>query len=297
MGKAPNPLMKNLIDSHQHVWQTSQRDYSWITPEVSQYFDHDFTQEQLNTEIKKLGITGTIYVQAADSYEDTMAMFASAQKHPIVKGIVAWVPLHRPDEAIAALDIFKKSPLLKGVRNLTHDYSNSTYNCDDAWILRPDVIETLKYVEELDLVLDYVAIKPAHTANISKVAELLPSLRIVIDHFAKPDIKRKQWGDWLNQMRDAASAPNVFTKFSGLNVLSDWESWTINDWRPYLSAMIEVFGSDRIMTGGDWPFITMVNNFQSVWAAQLALLAELSEEDQENIRWKSAVQAYKLAIN
>jgi L-fuconolactonase len=289
--------MKNLIDSHQHVWQTSQRKYSWITPDVIEYFDHDFTQEQVNSEIKKLGVTGTIYVQAADSYEDTMAMFASAQKHPIVKGIVAWVPLHRPDEARAALDIFKKSPLLKGVRNLTHDYSNSIYNSDDAWILRSEVIETLKYVEELDLVLDYVAIKPSHTANISKVAELLPSLRIVIDHFAKPDIKRKQWGDWLDQMKDAATASNVFTKFSGLNVLSDWDSWTISDWRPYLNVMIEVFGSERIMTGGDWPFITMANNFETVWAAQLALLAELSEEDQENIRWKSAARAYKLAIN
>ena len=286
--------MSPLIDAHQHVWKTSERTYSWITPDVAQYFDHDFMQDQVSSEIEKLGITGTIYVQAADTYEDTFAMFASAASHSIVKGIVAWVPFDRPEEAIAALNIMKKNPLLKGVRNLTHDYSNQKYESDDEWILRPKVLKTLRHVADLDLSLDYVAIKPEHTLNVSEIAKQIPSLRIIIDHFAKPDVKAGQWSDWLAAMENAAQSENVYTKFSGLNVLSDWQSWTIDDWRPYLSAMMAAFGSHRIMTGGDWPFCTMANDFGTVWSAQLELLGELSSAEQENIRWKSATKAYKV---
>jgi predicted TIM-barrel fold metal-dependent hydrolase len=52
--------MMPLLDSHQHIWETSKREYSWITPDIAAYFDHDFTQEQVNALITKLGITGTI---------------------------------------------------------------------------------------------------------------------------------------------------------------------------------------------------------------------------------------------
>jgi L-fuconolactonase len=287
-----------LIDSHQHVWKTSEREYSWITDDVKQYFQKDFEQSQINEAIKEIGITGTVYIQAADTYDDTFAMFESAQENPGICGIVGWVPFERPKEARVALDIFQsgeaQKKLFKGVRNLTHDYSNPKYESDDAWILRPKVLETIEDVAKRGLSLDYVAIKPNHTRNVAVLAQRFPDLHIIVDHFAKPDIKNREWEGWAEVMAEIAEYPNVFTKFSGLNVLSDWESWSISDWQPYLAECMKLFGSHRIMMGSDWPFCTMANDFKTVWNAQIAAISQFSAQDQENLAYETAKRAYNL---
>lgn len=286
--------MKQIIDAHQHVWKCSEREYSWITPDIVHLLGHDYVQSDVAAIKSSLGITGTIYVQAADTYEDTFYMFASAAQNPGIVGVVGWVPLDRTEEAVAALDIFEKNPLFKGVRNLTHDYGNPKYESDDAWIIRPSVMATLAELEKRNLSFDYVAIKPEHTKNVPVIAERFPKLRIIIDHFAKPNVKDKQWDDWLAPMQAAAKYPNVFTKFSGLNVLSDWQHWTIDDWRPYLTAMIEAFGTARIMAGSDWPFSSMANDIETVWRAQSKLIDELTPQQQEEITALAAIRAYNL---
>ena len=287
-----------LIDAHQHVWSTSEREYSWITDDVKSYFDKDFTHDQVSGSINKFGITGTIYVQAADTYDDTFAMFESASRFPNIVGIVGWVPLDKPKETQIALDIFTQSvpsrDLYKGVRNLTHDYSNPKYQSDDAWILRENVIASIREVVARDLSIDYVAINPEHTKSITSLAHLFPTLRIIVDHFAKPDIKNHQWGDWASAMKELSLCPNVFTKFSGLNVLSDWQTWTVADWKPYLDECMSLFGSERIMMGSDWPFCTMANGFEEVWNAQLEAISQFSKSEQENLRFRTATRAYDL---
>lgn len=285
---------KQLIDAHQHVWLYSRHSYSWITPDIESLLGHDYRQEDIAKSASQLGITGSVYIQAADTYEDTFAMFESAAKNPQVVAIVGWVPLDLPEEAEAALKLFTSNPIFKGVRNLTHDYGNPKYQSDDAWINRNSVKKTLALLDRQGLSLDYVAVKPEHVRQIEKVARDFPNLKIVIDHFAKPDIKNKQWDEWLAVMQSVATCPNVYTKFSGLNVLSDWQHWTINDWRPYLDAMLAAFGSNRIMTGGDWPFSSMANDFETVWRAQLELIGELPEDQQEDIKYRTATTFYRL---
>ena len=58
--------------------------------------------------------------------------------------------------------------------------------------------------------------------------------------------------------------------------------------------MVESFGAKRIMLGGDWPVITLINNYVDVWRAQLSALEEYSEKDQEWIKSKTAIEVYRL---
>ena len=190
-------MSSKLIDAHQHVWLHSRHDYSWITPDIENLLGHDYRQEDIADSAKELGITGSVYIQAADTYEDTIAMFESARRNPQILGIVGWVPLDLPQEAEAALTLFSSDKRFKGVRNLTHDYGNPKYESEDAWINRAQVRETLRIIESHGLSLDYVATKPEHVIEIEKIAKDFPKLKIVIDHFAKPDIKNRQWDDWL----------------------------------------------------------------------------------------------------
>lgn len=282
-----------LIDSHQHLWVMSEREYSWIEPSYGPLFD-DFTPERLAPEIPASGVTSSVLVQAADSYEDTFYMLDVAAHSDFVRGVVAWVPFDRPKEARAAIEVLTKNPLVKGFRNLSHDYSNPKYKNDDAWIIRPEVLETIGYIEASGLTLDYVSVKPEQTKNVVTLAKKFPKLKIIVDHFAKPPIAAKEIEPWASSMKEIASFSNVYTKLSGLNTASDLENWTVADWQPYVDLMVETFGVERIMMGGDWPVIVLGNTYVEVWKAQLEVIDKLSSDQKAWLKSKTAKSVYNL---
>ena len=275
-----------MIDSHQHLWLPSERRYGWI-PSGS-VLDDDFGAERALPELKQAGITGTVLVQAEDSYEDTFYMMSVAAQYSEVVGIVGWVPLDRPAEASAALDLYRHSPVLKGVRALTHDYA------DDRWILRPDVLRGIEELANRGLTLDLTSTTPQHLDNVVAIAERFPDLKIVVDHFAKPGIAAGEWEPWASQIAAAAKRPNVFTKFSGLNTVSPLGSWTASSWSRYLDHALTAFGASRIMIGSDWPVSLLDGDYQRVWQAQLEAISGLSTAEQSAITYSTAHAFYSL---
>ena len=80
-----------------------------------------------------------------------------------------------------------------------------------------------------------------------------PRLRVVVDHLAKPPIRDRGWQPWADLLAEAASLPNVVAKVSGLNTAA-FSTWTSADFSPYVDHAMEVFGTNRLLYGGDWPF-------------------------------------------
>jgi L-fuconolactonase len=257
-------MARELIDTHQHLWVMSERAYSWIEPAYGPLYD-DFTPERLAPEIPASGVTGSVLVQAADT-----------------------------NESRTALETLAKNKYFKGVRNLTHDYSNPKYESDDAWITRPAVLETLAYVEKMGLSFDYVSVKPEHTKNIVTLAKKFPKLKIVVDHFAKPPIAAKEMEPWASSMAEIAAFPNVYAKLSGLNTASDLANWSVADWQPYVDFMVKTYGANRVMMGGDWPVIVLGNTYVEIWKAQVEVISGYSQEDQDWITHKTAKAFYNL---
>lgn len=271
----------------------SERAYSWIEPAYGPLYD-DFTPERLAPEIASSGVTGSVLVQAADTYEDTFYMLDVAAHSDFVQGVVGWVPFDRTNEARSAIETFSKNKFFKGVRNLTHDYSNPKYESDDSWITRPQVLETLAYVEKAGLSFDYVSIKPEHTKNVVTLAQKFPQMKIVVDHFAKPPIATKEFEPWASSMAEIAKYPNVYAKLSGLNTASDLANWTVKDWQPYVNFIVKTYGAERVMMGGDWPVIILGNTYTEIWKAQVEVISSFSEEEQNWMRYKTAKSFYNL---
>lgn len=275
-----------MIDTHQHLWIISEREYSWLKPEYGVIYD-DFGPELIEPELAPAGVTGTVMVQSADTYADTFYMLDVAAKHKFVKGVVGWVPLNRPDEASAALDVLVKNPVFKGVRNLIHDYP------DPKWILKPEVLEGIGHLASRKLVMDFVTVNTDHMSCLPVIAEKYPNLKIVIDHLSKPGIKNKHWEPWASDMAKAAKYPNIYAKISGLNTASD-SNWSFKDWIPYVDHVVSLFGSNRVMLGGDWPVILLANDYQTVWKAQQDVIAHLSQDQQDDIKYRTATKFYSL---
>lgn len=286
MSKIDQP--RHMIDTHQHLWKPSERSYEWLEA-VGLPLNADFGPEDVAADVATAGITGTVLVQAEDSYEDTFYMLSVAARVPTIVGVVAWAPLDRTAEAEAALDLYTKSPAVRGIRVLNHTYG------DPRWLLHESVDGGVRMLAERGLSLDVVSVVPEHLAMVAELADRHPELTIVIDHLAKPNIAAKEWEPWASLISEAAARPNVSVKISGLNTASA-PGWTWNDWLPYVDHALEHFGSDRIMLGSDWPVSILAGDFVGVWQAQREVIAHLSDEQQEDILFRSAIRAYSLDV-
>ena len=133
-----------MIDTHQHLWIPSERRYAWLE-QAGPPLEADFGPEDVEADVAAAGITGTVLVQAEDSYEDTCYMVSVAKTTPTVIGVVAWAPLDRVAEATVALDLYAHAPVIRGIRVLNHNYD------DPRWLLRPEVTYLLRCFPTADI--------------------------------------------------------------------------------------------------------------------------------------------------
>ena len=97
-------------------------------------------------------------------------------------------------------------------------------------------------------------------------------------------------------MADAASNPNVYAKVSGLYSGASDTGAITDAVRPFVIEALEIFGSDRLMYGGDWPISVLSGDYEKVFDYLSDIISELSERDQANIFSESAKNFYGLRI-
>jgi L-fuconolactonase len=277
-----------VIDSHVHVWDASLVSYPWL-PEARGLASR-YTLSEVLPGFDAAGVTGCVLVQAADDVADTELMLATAAEHPDrVLGVVGWVPLTDPACAEALLDRWAGQPLV-GVRHLIHR------DPDPRLLLRPEVDDTLAMLAERGLAFDACAESLDLLTLVPLLAAKHHQLQVVIDHLAKPPIRERGWQPWASLLAEAAALPNVVAKLSGLNTAAS-AGWTAADFAPYVDHALEVFGPQRLLYGGDWPFALLAaDDYTQVWHGIEACLAELDEAGRAAVLHDNAVAAYGLDI-
>lgn len=278
-----------MIDTHLHLWKPSERRYEWLDA-AGPPLNADFGPEDVEADIASAGVTGVVLVQAADSYEDTLYMLSVAATHHIVCGVVAWAPLNRPAEAAAAINLYAATPVIRGIRVLSHIYD------DPRWLLSDDVDGSLALLAPLGLTLDVACALPQHLAAVCELADRHPELNVVVNHLATPPIADGGWEPWASLLAEVAIRHNVSVKLSGLATQSA-PGWAWQHWVPYVDHAIALFGSARLMMGSDWPVSTLSGDFGSVWQAQRDVIARLNVEQQNDILFRTAMRFYSLNVD
>ncbi|MHC5794642.1 amidohydrolase family protein [Lacisediminihabitans sp. FW035] len=277
-----------IIDSHQHVWDLERAEYSWLGPSHAP-IDRTMTFEELRPSLRAAGIDATVLVQSADNDQDTDAMLALAETAPEIVGVVAFVPLDRPQRAAERLAELRRDARVVGVRNLIHDLP------DPDWILRADVDEGLGVLEDAGVTFDFVGVLPRHLEHVPTLSERHPQLRIVIDHLGAPPIGAGDPEPWWTLIERAAQNPLVFAKVSGLySSVGAAGDWTVDSVRPFVERALATFGPDRLMYGGDWPISVLAGGYERVWAGLGRILDQLDETARDAILGGTAERFYRL---
>jgi L-fuconolactonase len=276
------------VDAHQHFWDPQQVEYAWLSADTPDIYRH-FGFDDLAPFLTRHSIDGTVLVQSADNDEDTEAMFAIAAERPAIAGIVGYVPLEYPDRAASRLATLQQRDKFVGIRNLIHDQP------DPDWLLRPDVADGLRVLEDRGVPFDLVAVLPRHLEHVDYLSERFPALRIVIDHLAKPPVKTAEIEPWTTLIRRAAANPRVHAKVSGLYpAVGDWSAHGPDDLRPWIDRALEAFGPERLMIGSDWPIAVLAGGYDHVWQNLVQVITGYGPDVSRSVLGRTAVAFYGL---
>jgi L-fuconolactonase len=278
-------LLELTIDAHHHLWEYNDRDYVWMTGEMTA-LRRNFLVPELKQVMRESGVEGTVTVQARQMTEETEWLLDLAGRNAFIHGVVGWVPLVDPDVS-KYLERFAQNPKLKAVRHVLHD------ELDDSYMLRADFNRGISLLRSFGLAYD-ILIFERHLPQTLAFVDRHPGQMFVVDHIAKPRIKARLLSPWRERMQELARRENVFCKVSGMATEADWKAWTADDLRPYFDAVLSAFGPKRLMFGSDWPVLTLAGGYKTWMDTFRSFIAELSADEQESMRRGSAIAAYRL---
>jgi L-fuconolactonase len=272
------------IDAHQHFWHYDPVRDSWITEDMA-IIRRDFLPADLEPVLVQNGIDGCVAVQASQSEDETRFLVNMAQTYDIVKGVVGWVDL-QADNLTQRLTEFSQYPEIKGYRHVAQAEP-------DDFLARPAVIDGIRQLADFGLSYD-ILIYPSQLKAALQLVKAVPEIRFVIDHLAKPYIKKGAINRWSNFMTELARHKNVCCKLSGMVTEADWHNWSKRDFFPYLDVVFEQFGPDRLLFGSDWPVCLVAANYTQVKNLVEEYVAPWGEEVRAKVFGENAVAFYKL---
>jgi len=126
---------------------------------------------------------------------------------------------------------------------------------------------------------------------VARLARELPDLRIVLDHFGWPtDLSDPGRRTHLDRLAELAASPNVATRLDAVGTV--FGAWTTDQVRPWLLAVVALFGPDRCMLGSDLPIERLRSGFEILYRAYDEIFAEHTPRDRELLLQATAERWY-----
>lgn len=281
----------DVIDAHQHFWAYRPDHYPWMGP-GQDGLRRDHLPEELQMLMAQAGVAGTVAVQARQMEGETEWLLGLARQHRFVRGVVGWFDFTAPDVE-ARMERLADDPLLVGARELIHDMPDPDY------AVSRDHVRGVRAAARYGLTYDLL-LKPPHLPAATRLVDLLPDQRFVVDHIAKPPMATGELEPWASGVRELARRPNVWCKLSGLvtEAVKPGESLTVDELyarvEPYLEACLEAFGAGRLMVGSDWPVCTVVAGYGETMGIARRFVGRFSEDEQRAVLAGNCVAFYGL---
>jgi predicted TIM-barrel fold metal-dependent hydrolase len=284
-----------FVDTHVHYWDLKDPAlaYDWLQPDwvhpilgdidgikVLRYMAPEFVAET-----RFQNVTKAIHVQAAigidDPAEETRWLQEQADATGFPHGIVAHCDLagERPQ---AVIEGHLRYANFRGIR----DFGQGDYLVDPAWRRGYGLLARHGLVFCLDPDLERMDAARA-------LAEEHPDIVLCIDHAGYPRARDADYfAFWRKAMETVAGAPNTIVKISGLGMRDN--AWTVESWRPWALACIELWGVDRTVMGTNWPVDRLYSSYGDVLDAYEQIVSEFTPAEQTALFSTNAERIFRL---
>jgi len=184
---------------------------------------------------------------------------------------------------------YKDNKYVKGVRQVLHGDGTPKGYCLDK-----NFIKGVQLLGEIGMRYD-ICIRPGELLDAAQLIDACPGTRFILDHCGNANVQEKDHSKWKRDIAQVAKRQKVTCKVSGIIASAKPGEWTENDLAPIIKHVLDVFGPDRVMFGGDWPVCTLAAPL-NVWIETLYLIVrDRSEEHLRKLFHDNAVKFYGLS--
>lgn len=291
-------LPPDTIDSHVHFWDPGRPDwYPYLAPEfdlstigvsngrdVRQVYD---LKEHL-AESVPVGVTRTVHINATGSpaafLPEMERLSALAEATPAIAAIQGKVDLSASEaDIVTLLDSYQTFPLFRGVRLLrVPDFAAAEVHTVLEWLVR--------HGRTLDL-----GVHPHEMADAVRALQQHPELEVVVEHAGWPrpaDVAdSRMWREGLTAL--SALGSRVRCKISGLSMALD--SVDPTTLRPWITEVLDLFGSGRCMFGSNFPVDMAVARYIDVIGGYFAVVNDAGPDAVMDVFVRTAASFYDIS--
>ena len=279
----------DLIDTHQHLILRDRIGYAW-TGEFP-ILAGDFTRADYAGLVAGTGVRATIFMETGVDDADYQA------EARMVAGMVG--------AAVGGV------AMLGQIASIRPEFDAGF----DAWLEEARGLKVVGFRRILHVVPDDVSLTETFRANLRKIGragypfdlnflsrqlvpigvpllKACPDQPFILDHCGVPDVAGGDWEVWKAGIAAVAAFPNVVVKLSGITTYCAPGTASVALVRPYVEYLLEAFGPDRMLWGGDWPVVNLGAGLPEWIRMTGELLAGLSEDERAAIGTGTARRVY-----
>ncbi|MGH8432299.1 MAG: amidohydrolase family protein [Solimonas sp.] len=296
-----------IIDAHQHYWDLSFKAHPWLVDEPMipfRYGDYsaircDFMPDDYRRATSGYTIVTTITMEGEWDEVNLVAesrwMSDIATRHGLPSAHIARTILHAPGAA-EELARHAAFPLVRGIRH------------KPTAALAPDRVErgAPGGMSDPNWRRGYRALARHgfhfelqapwwHVDELLDLVAAFPKTPVVINHaFLPADRSPEGINRWRTALRQAATAPGVSLKISGIGIKG--RPWRLEDQRGIIRDCVDIFGVERCMFASNFPVDSLVGSFGTIYSGFKAATTDLSHTDRLKLFHDNAVRIYRLAV-
>ena len=279
-----------IIDTHIHLFDPRRpQGIPWPPKDDTKLYKPALPERYLKV-TEGQNVVGAIEVEASPWLEDNQWVLDIAAKAPVIVGTVGDLEPEKPDFR-KQLERFHRNPLFRGIRcgNLWgRDFSQQLGN--------PDFVHGLKELAAAGLEMDTANPSPELIAAVVRLTDLVPSLRVVIDHLPQmqeptdPKVKKELEA----HLQELGKRPQVYVKVSEVLRRVDGRlRLDLDFYKPTLDRLWDIFGEDRLIYGSDWPNSDHIETYPQELALVREYVLGKGRSAAEKVFWKNSVAAYR----
>lgn len=279
-----------IVDTHQHLWDLTRFRLPWLAAEPK--LNRTFWTQDYQRATEGLNVVKAVYMEVA--VDPSQQAREAEGVVELIRGrtsvTAAAVISGRPaSEGFAAyLDRFKNTPEIKGLRQVLHGPETPPGYC-----LAPEFVRGIRRLGEVGWSFD-LCVRPAELRDAAKLVDACPGTNFVLDHCGNAEVFTKDRSAWKADIAEVARRDRVVCKVSGIVASTKGRRWTPDDLAPIVNHVLDVFGPDRVVFGGDWPVCTLGASLAQWVGALEAVVRDRTAAQRRKLFHDNAVRVYRL---
>ena len=233
-----------VVDTHVHVWELPPiAPVGQTSPKPIRLPTEPGSAEELLADMDANGVDKTVIVQTSFSTWDNGYVADSAVQHPDQFVSMGLVDPLAPDNA-------------SQIRYWMNDRGMAGFRFHPMYYDKPVLVSEANTamwdaIDELGAVVQFHMF-PEHAPQIATIAQKHPSVPLIVDHLAYPQVDESPGFASHKPVIDLARFPNICVKISDVQRRSN-EQFPYSDVIPYIKQVHDAFGADRMMWGTGYP--------------------------------------------